>query len=210
MDFELLRERYLPLLKEHMLPIGLGIAGISLIGCGLIYLLVTRSDSSEITFESAQQQVIYPTKTAQKEVLVDVGGAVRKPGIHKLPAESRMQDALLAAGGMSEKADHLHVSRGVNLAAKVTDGMKIYIPFQGETVGTAGDGVQSFLGAQTGGVININTAIEKDLDTLSGVGPATAQKIIGGRPYASVEELLTKKAVGKSVFEKIKDDVTVN
>lgn len=216
MDIEQLKERYGPFLKEHSLAVVLGILGFSLVGYGLIQLLVTRSDSSEITFQSAQQQLVSEKKTAQKAIIVDVEGAVLRPGIHKLPAESRVQDALIAAGGMSAHADRAKVSRGMNLAAKVVDGGKIYIPFEGESVsgsgeqgGTGGAGLeQGLLGSQTG-LVNINTASETELDGLSGVGPSTAQKIIGARPYSSVEELLSKKAVGKSVFEKIREKVTV-
>jgi competence protein ComEA len=208
-------QKYFPLIKQYLIPIVLGFVGISLIGYGLIYSLVTKSDSREITFSSTEQQTKTEKKSPLKEVLIDVEGAVLKPGIHKLPLESRIQDALLAAGGMSEKADHQQVAKVMNLAAKVIDGGKIYIPFKGETIDASGGQIgksaeQNLLGAQTGGVININNATEKDLDTLSGVGPATAQKIIAGRPYSSVEELLSKKMVGKSVFEKIKDKVTVN
>lgn len=211
-----MKEKYLPLVRQHWLPLSLGIMGVLCIGYGLIQSLVTRGDSSEITFQSAQQnspstssREITPTKA--KEVVVDIEGAVLRPGIHRLPADSRIQDAVLEAGGLSEKADRTKVSQGMNLAAKVIDGSKIYIPFEGEAAAVvqSGNGSSTGSGTNASGIVNINTATESELDTLSGVGPATAQKIISNRPYSSVDELVTKKAVGKSVFSKIKDKVTI-
>ncbi len=204
-------DRYWPVLREHWQVIGLGLVGISLIGYGLMQLLVTRNDSREITFQSGVKKVETEKKTSQKEVFVDIEGAVQKPGIYALPADSRIQDALIAAGGMSKDADRMRVSKGMNLAAKVIDGGKIYIPFEGEAgiVGT-GESDPTILGTQTDGMVNINSGSPTELDTLPGIGPATADKIIAARPYASVDELLSKKVVGKSVYEKIKEKVTVN
>lgn len=224
MDIDQLKERIIPILKEHALPLALGLVGISFIGYGLMQSVGVQGDSSEITFESgsdfakASSDKQHDAKQKGKEIVVDIEGAVLKPGIHKMPADSRVQDALILAGGMSEKADRLKVSRSMNLAAKVIDGGKIYIPFEGDPSTGSGQNISegNILGATSGtlgdstGLININTAGETELDTLSGVGPATAQKIISARPFSSVEELLSKKAVGKSVYEKIKEKVTVN
>lgn len=212
--FEPLKEKYLPLVKEHKVPFVLGIMGVVLLGYGLISLLGVQRDSTEITFESGQNQINAEKKSAQKSIIIDVEGAVLKPGIHELPADSRVQDALIAAGGMSEKADRVKVAQSMNLAAKVMDGGKIYIPFTGENSSATSlvsltENSTNTLGVSTG-LININTASETELDTLSGVGPSTARKIISARPYGSVDELLSKKAVGKSVFEKIKDKVSIN
>lgn len=214
MDMDQFREKYLPLVMEHKLSFVLGIVGISFLGYGLISLVGVQRDSTEITFQSGQNPANVETKTTHKQITIDVEGAVLKPGIHTLPAESRVQDALILAGGMSQKADVAKVAQSMNLAAKVIDGGKIYIPFEGEPSNTSiqsggQNSSENTLGVSTG-LININTAGETELDTLSGVGPATAQKIISARPYGSVDELLSKKAVGKSVFEKIKEKVTVN
>lgn len=214
MDIDQLKEKYLPLIKEHKIPLSLGIVGVGLLGYGLISLLGVQRDSTEITFESGQNVANAETKSAHKPIVVDVEGAVLKPGIHELPGDSRVQDALIAAGGMSEKADRVKVAQSMNLAAKVIDGGKIYIPFVGETSSATSlvsgtENSTNTLGVSTG-IININTASETELDTLSGVGPSTARKIISARPYGSVDELLSKKAVGKSVFEKIKDKVSAN
>jgi competence protein ComEA len=144
-----------------------------------------------------------------KEITVDIEGAVQKPGVYSLSATSRVQDALISAGGLSDKADRSKVSKAMNLAAKLVDGAKIYIPQEGEqAMASSGDsGGQTVLGSETSSVININTASESELDSLPGVGPATAAKIIKGRPYSSLEELIQKKILGTKVFSNIKDKI---
>jgi competence protein ComEA len=95
----------------------------------------------------------------------------------------------------------------MNLASKLSEGQKIYIPKLGE----AKDTKTQVLGeADEVGLININTASEAQLDTLSGVGPVTAQKIIKARPYTNINQLIDKKVVSQSVFTKIKDSITAN
>jgi len=138
---------------------------------------------------------------AISEITVDIDGAVVLPGLYKLVADSRVNDAILAAGGLVEDADRSRI----NLAAKVVDGQKIYIASEDE-VSVANTGlVAGDLTAQ----ISINSASVSELDKLPGVGPVTAGKIVASRPYSSLEELVTKKAVSRSVFEKIKDMVVL-
>jgi competence protein ComEA len=105
----------------------------------------------------------------------------------------------------------------MNMAVKVSDGMKLYFPFVGESgvlgatsLPGSGSSGESGKSGKSGGVININSASESQLDSLPGVGAVTAGKIVSSRPYASVEELKSKKIVGASVYDKIKDLVTVN
>lgn len=123
-----------------------------------------------------------------------------KPGVYEVSADSRVNDAVVAAGGLSADAD-----RGrVNLAAKIVDGQKVFIPKVGEASSFAEAGT---LGASTA-LINVNSASQAELEKLPGIGPVTAQKIINLRPYNGVSELLSKKAVSTSVYDKIKDLVT--
>lgn len=93
---------------------------------------------------------------------------------------------------MSEAAD-----RGkINLAAKLSDGQKIYILNSGESVSqSAGVPAGQIAGVSEGQLINVNTASEAELDKLPSVGPVTAQKIVASRPYSTLEELVSKKAV---------------
>jgi competence protein ComEA len=143
------------------------------------------------------------------EVFVDVGGAVMKSGLYKLGGGARVNDALVAAGGLSEKADRDWFLKNINLAQKVSDGSKIYIVFKGESqsVGVVSGG--QVAGTTVTSKINVNIASVTELDKLWGVGPATAEKIINGRPYSSVEELKTKKVLKSNVYERIKDEVSV-
>lgn len=209
---ELLREKMLPLLIEHKYAVGLAIIGLGLLGYGLVGMATPTKDES-ITFTSNAAKPSTAKKEAPKQLLIDVSGAVNKPGVYSFPAESRVQDAIAAAGGFAQHADMQKIAQSLNLAAPLTDGAKLYIPATGEQM-AASAGVSgkvsgtSVLGDATG-AININTADEAGLDSLSGVGKVTAGKIIANRPYGSIEELLEKKVVGQAVFEKIKGRITV-
>jgi competence protein ComEA len=114
---------------------------------------------------------------------------------------------LVVSGGLSAKADRDYVAKNINLAQKITDGGKIYIPFAGETIPPVNNATGNT--QASGALININTASEQELDSLPGIGPVTAAKIINSRPYGSVNELLDKKIVGSKVFTDIKNKISV-
>lgn len=143
-------------------------------------------------------------------VVVDVGGAVRSPGVYRLPAGSRVGDAIAAAGGYGARVDAELADRQLNLAAVVHDGDEIHVPARGEdTAPTAADGGS---GSTAGRPIDLNRASADQLDTLPGIGPVTAAKIIAARelaPFASVDDLATRKVVGPATLEKIRGLVTV-
>jgi competence protein ComEA len=206
MDVSELVLKYLPLVKKHWLPLSLGILGLILFVYGLIGLFSTNKRSESLISE-ANSPTQQPVEI--KTILVDIEGAVEKPGLFKLPQESRIQDSLVAAGGLSAQADRDYISKNINLATKLTDGAKIYLPFLGEAVNNATVPNTSSEGIAVGALININTASESQLDSLSGIGPVTAQKIITGRPYSSIDELLSKKIAGAKVFEQIKGKISV-
>lgn len=199
-----------PLVKKHWLPLGFGFFGLILFIYGLIVLVgSSKPKSDEIIFESGQTSttLLDSAKTTKSEIVVDIEGAVIKPGVYRLPTSARVQDALVAAGGLSAQANRLWVEKNLNLANKLNDGTKIYIPREGEE----NTSVASGAGGQTGilnSQININTASSSELDSLPGIGPVTTEKIINGRPYGSIEELLSKKIVGSSVFSQIKERIT--
>jgi competence protein ComEA len=135
------------------------------------------------------------------------------PGV-TVQTGSRVGDVLEMAGGLRKDADSNYVAQSINKAMKVVDGMKIYIPSVAETSyiniklpsSTVNDVAQSINTSNNSG-ISINMASKDQLETLTGVGPVTAQKIIDNRPYQTLEELISKKAVGQSVFEKIKQQI---
>src|SRR3989344_2003772 len=169
--------------------------GLSLLAVGAGMFLWKGSGESE------DIRIIESGQDSSGKIVVHVDGAIQKPGVYELGGEARVNDAIFSAGGLSSDAD----SSRVNLAAKVSDGQKIHIPSVNDPVSTASGGQVSGIndtGSLYGqsGFININSATEGELDKLPGVGPVTAGKIINGRPYSSVEELLSRKIVNTSTF----------
>lgn len=150
-------------------------------------------------------------------IYVDIGGAVKEPKLAELAAGSRVEDAIQAAGGLTGEAD----LSSINRAALLNDGEKVYVPKKGEAAlgsggadGTGGSGGAGTAGASNpGGKININTADITQLQTITGVGPVTAQKIIDYRTengrFSSIEDLKNISGIGEKTFEKMKGDVTV-
>jgi len=132
-------------------------------------------------------------------VVVHVVGAVAKPGVVSLPASSRVQDALVLAGGALEEAE----LAGVNLARVVFDGEQIVVPRQGEPVVSAS--------AEGSGPISLSRADQATLETLPRIGPATAERIIAWReehgPFQSVEDLLAISGIGPATLEGLADRV---
>lgn len=191
------------------------------IGLGLILCIVgffeyqsSQNSKSEIKFTTVDSNP--PTQALKSKVSIDVAGKVIKPGVYELVEGSRLQDALIAAGGMSSNADRAYVSKKINLAQKVTDGAKIYIPAVGEMEVkqealasiSYSEGIEVDMSEDDDGLININTAGLERLETLPKVGPVTGQKIIGNRPYGSIEELVSKKVLGQKTFDGLKDFIT--
>lgn len=198
-----LSEYLLGFLKKHWLPSALALLGLIFFVYGLIALLNQNKSGGDIKFETNSKAL---NKEVESLITVDIEGAVSNPGVYKLKVGSIIQDGLVAAGGLSIEANRDFVSKNINLAVRLTDGQKIYIPKVGESA------LPSVQGSSTtttiSGLININVALESELDTLSGVGPVTAGKIINNRPYATIEELTSKKVVSQKVFEQIKDKIT--
>jgi competence protein ComEA len=200
MNAEELFFKYSPLVRKNLLILALGILGMIFFIYGLIGLILSgNAAQEEIIFESSAQQ-----NSDNKTIFVDVQGAVIHPGMYELASDSRLQDVLSKTGGLSANADREYVARSMNLAERLEDGRKIYVPSIGEST-TGETGTTGITGSQ----VNINSASQTTLETLKGVGPVTAQKIIDNRPYGSIEELLDKKIVGSKVFENIRDEVTI-
>ena len=150
------------------------------------------------------------------KIFVDLAGAVEKAQVYEVSSGARLKDVLILAGGLSQDADRVFFARNFNLARLMQDQEKIYIPTFTEIQTNAFATIEQAPINTDSGVlglsdkINLNTASMDQLDTLPGVGKITAQKIIQNRPYQSLEDMLNKKIVGKSVFEKIKDLITIN
>ncbi|HEX6655701.1 MAG TPA: helix-hairpin-helix domain-containing protein [Candidatus Limnocylindria bacterium] len=141
------------------------------------------------------------------DVVVDVQGAVRQPGIVRLPGGSRVADALQAAGGYSKKADLNAAAAALNLAAVLADGAQVYVPL----LGSSGAGPAPSAGSG-GGLVNLNTATPEELDALPGIGPVTVQKIVAARaeqPFASLDEMVEREVIDRGQLEDIRDLVTL-
>lgn len=156
------------------------------------------------------------TEVQGSEITVEAAGAVQNPGVYKLQSDDRIEDLLISAGGISSDADRNWMEKYLNRAAKLTDGQKVYIPKTGEQSqvlsanNSGGDqSVSSDILLSGESPININTSDQKTLETLSGIGPTYAKKIIEQRPYSTVDELLTKDVIPQKTFEKIKNQITV-
>ena len=144
-------------------------------------------------------------KEATSDIIVEISGEVLKPGVYKLSFGSRIDDLLIVSGGLSASSDRDWVDRNINRAAKLFDGQKIYIPKVGQTLGISTG--QTGGGGETG-LINLNTADAKTLDSLPGIGQVYAQNIIEHRPYSETSELVSKGAIPNNVYEKIKEKIS--
>ncbi|MEO5704133.1 MAG: ComEA family DNA-binding protein [Candidatus Limnocylindrales bacterium] len=154
-----------------------------------------------------------PPGAAVDQIVVDVAGAVVTPGVYRLATGARVGDAIAAAGGFSPRVDVERVGAELNLAATLADGAQIHVPSRDE-VSPAGGGTGGGSGGGESGskLVNLNTATESELDTLSGIGPVTAGKIIESRasaPFKTVDELRERGLVGEKTFEKIRALLTV-
>lgn len=191
-------------------------AVVGMVICGIVFGLPNLSDGSdsgeliERSSQRTEQQDDTSADDGGSELYVDVAGAVLTPGVVKLSEGDRIDDALTAAGGLSDDAD---VSQ-LNRASKVTDGMKVYVPRAGESVAPADPA--SSLGESTpssSGLVSINTGSQSDLETLPGIGPSTSQAIIDDRtengPFTSLEDLMRVSGIGEKKFEKLKGSISL-
>ena len=208
MNSEEFFNRFAPIINQYKIPLIIGFFGLAFIAYGLISSSM-NNQKEDILIDASDQRLA--TDVEKYQLVVDIEGAVINPGVYRLKRDARIQDALIAAGGMSFEADRNKIAKSINLASKVVDGAKIYIPSRSEVSLRETD--QAVAGDSTlndvEGFININTASENELDSLQGVGPVTASKIINNRPYSTIEELVSKKVVSQSVFGKIKDKIAV-
>jgi competence protein ComEA len=142
-------------------------------------------------------------------LVVDVKGAVRRPGVYRLDAGARAYDAVRRAGGLTHRADRV----GVNLAARVVDGGEVVVPERGgagvtSAPTTSGDAADGETGADAPLSLDLNTATEQELEQLDGVGPATAANIVAYRQehggFASIDELDEVSGIGDAKLAAIR------
>jgi competence protein ComEA len=215
-----LSRRLLAVLAALVAAIAAGTVAIALAGAASPTLVLpgdggTAADVGRLVASMAPDAT--SAAPAGAPLVVDVAGAVRKPGVYRLPGGSRVVDAIAAAGGYGPRVDAAAASQ-LNLAAPVRDGEQIRVPSRDDAAaggtGSAGGGSPAATGSAGGAAspVNVNTATAEELDTLPGIGPATAAKIIAAReeaPFATVAELRSRGVVGEATFHKLEALVTV-
>lgn len=165
--------------------------------------VISTSDEADSHFDSSDDSTKDDSNT---DIYVHICGAVINPGVYQVPAGTRVYQALELAGGSSDDA---YLS-GINLADKLADGQKVYIPAEGENA-------EGILSTDSGGVqpvmININTASEAELMTLPGIGQSRAKDIINYRVknglFESIDDIMKVSGIKEAAFEKIKDLIKV-
>lgn len=197
---------------------------IGLVAIGVVVILLgawhfwPRPSSDFIANANAGESAVPAVEAAEAsaataDIVVDVEGAVNAPGLYALPADSRIGDAIEAAGGLAANA----VAGAANLAQKVTDGEQVHIISVEEQKRGAAQAPASAQGGTAGQgaseKININTASAEELQQLSGVGPSLSERIIEYRQsngrFSSIEELQNVSGIGKTRFENIKGKICV-
>ncbi|EIQ7161851.1 helix-hairpin-helix domain-containing protein [Enterococcus faecalis] len=210
---------WLKQLPKKWLLLGSGVFMVILITLLVgIYLMVNKEPRVDTTlWEETSLTTMAEVATdttkerAETMIYVDIKGAVKVPGIYQLKNQQRIWDALALAGGVSEEAD----TAQVNYAQKVKDQMIIYVPKKGEAVAQSLETLQESAPAQQNQEekINLNTATEAELQTISGIGAKKAQEIIRFRdeqgPFKTVEELKNVPGIGEKTVERLKDMLTV-
>lgn len=182
----------------------------TLIGAGLIIVIVA---GALLILYSSNKNKNEPKITIQEEkITVDIEGAVKNPGVYQLKNGSLIQDAINLAGGLSENADNELMAQNINRAEILKNNQKINIPLKILNTPTVAGTAETFGTAETQGKININSASLSELDSLPGIGPVYAQRIIDYRqkkPFSSIEEIKEIQGIGDKTFAKFKDLITI-
>lgn len=200
-------------LQKYRYQLLVVLLGLIIVGIGILFY------KKDLNLSGTKVEVLESknlTSNRGKDLIVEISGAVINPGVYKLVEGSRINDLLIVGGGYSADADRVWTDKYLNRAATLTDGQKVFIPTvnkQPESI-SANFGVvyqngSSPIKSDSNGLININTASLSQLDSLPGIGPVYGQKIIDQRPYSKTEELVTSGAITQTIYEKIKNSVTV-
>jgi competence protein ComEA len=196
--------------KRDRMFIGVVLLVIFFVGVIYTYAKPNRTEdpTTSLPKQPSQQQSASQNRDQQDKptlIQVDVKGAVNHPGVYALPAQSRVTDAIRAAGGLTGTAD----PDSINLATILLDGSEVVIPSK-NTASAAQHAAES---DPHDGKINLNTATVSELDSLPGIGPTRAEQIVQYREthglFQSVRDLLNIEGFGPKLLEKIQDRVTV-
>lgn len=144
--------------------------------------------------------------SSPSSILVDISGAVVKPGVYALSESSRLQDAVLMAGGFLPEASQQFIHQEVNLASSLHDQQKIYIPLVGESIAsgnTTPETSRSGTDNSPVGVLSLRTATKSDLEALEGIGEARAESILAGYPYLDEADFLERSGVPRTLAQEL-------
>ncbi|WP_043933943.1 helix-hairpin-helix domain-containing protein [Bacillus sp. EB01] len=198
-------------MKEWLIDHKYYIAAALAVALGFLYYSNRDTAPTDIiaasTVESEEGMQETPPVPDSTTILIDVKGAVEKPGVYHASPDERVIDIIELAGGLSESAD----TSGVNFAQKLQDEMIVYVPAKGEEAGSTASGTDV---ASGNGKININRANETELQEIPGIGPSKAAAIIEYRekngPFKKPEELKEISGIGDKTFEKLEGAITVH
>lgn len=205
-------------LSQYKIPLLFGSISLGCIALSLLLIIKSSQEVTPVEFTLGESTV--SGSLERRTIKIDIAGGVKNPGVYDLPEESRIEDAITVAGGLSEEVSLLLLEKTVNRAIRISDGAKVYIPvkedektshnlFSGGEVSTDETSHNSFEPKTGEFSISVNNASQTSLESLPGVGPATARKIISNRPYTSLEELVTRRVVGEKMFEKIASQLSL-
>lgn len=202
---------YKELFLKFRYPLIIFLVGLILVFIGIFFF------KSGLNFNGAKVEVLDDvSQDSSEKITVEISGEVISPGVYKMDNGSRIEDLLVISGGFSAKADRVWVDKYLNRAAKLSDEQKVFIPSvsqQSDVLGANKGGdyqtISSTFSSDSNDLININTSSLEKLDSLPGIGQVYGQSIIEHRPYSNVSELLSKGALKTSVYNKIKDLVSV-
>ena len=212
------------LTRRDQLAIGLVATGALCIA-GAAWLLITAAPKSgPPPADGVSPGSVSPVAQATAslapaaDLVIDVQGAVRRPGVVLLAPGARVADALAAAGGYSRQADLNAAAASLNLAALLADGAQVYVPIIGAPSAGGGGSTTGGGGAGSGGtggagstLVNVNTATPEELEALPGIGPVTVQKIVAARaeqPFTTLDEMVEREVIDRGQLEDIRDLVT--
>lgn len=197
-------ERLNLVLLTYKIPLALCLVGLVLIIGGII--APNLSHPKPLPKES----LVNKSDVALNQIKVNVSGAVNNPGVYSLNSNNRIEDAVRASGGFSEKANSTYISKVLNLSQKLSDGQKIYIPFQEESYTQTTTSVSNVQSGATSGLIGLNSGTQAQFESLPGIGPVTATKMIKARPFSEISELLNRKILSKKVYDQVQNLVDLN
>lgn len=199
-------KHYRKILVTLLIAIGLLISLVD-----LVWLVLIGNRTALVECPSQTESVVEASAAAQ--IVVDVRGEVRNPGVYSLRSTQRLGEAVEKAGGLTKLANAPYVLHALNMAQVLEDGQKIYIPHKDEIEYCRPinqlSAKASVLAGDEGGLISINSASVSELESLTGIGAKRAEDIVANRPYETLEQLIEQKIVSNDVFNEIKTQISL-